>query len=56
MTAVPSNVVGTRGRYLTVGGKLKAVEGDWQPLFPVLIEFPSLSGHMAGMIPRSTAN
>ena len=29
------------GRYLTVGGKVKAVEGDWQPLFPVLIEFPS---------------
>ena len=29
------------GHYLTVGGKVKAVEGDWQPLFPVLIEFSS---------------
>jgi uncharacterized protein (DUF1330 family) len=30
------------GRYLTVGGKVDVVEGDWQPVFPVLIEFPSL--------------
>ncbi|MDQ3803160.1 MAG: DUF1330 domain-containing protein [Acidobacteriota bacterium] len=30
------------GRYLTVGGKCDAVEGDWQPVFPVIIEFPSL--------------
>ena len=30
------------GRYLTVGGKLDVVEGDWQPVFPVLIEFPGL--------------
>jgi uncharacterized protein (DUF1330 family) len=30
------------GRYLLVGGDLEAVEGDWWPTFPVLIEFPGL--------------
>ena len=30
------------GRYLTVGGKLDVVEGEWRPVFPVLIEFPDL--------------
>jgi uncharacterized protein (DUF1330 family) len=30
------------GRYLTVGGQTSVVEGDWQPVFPVLIEFPNL--------------
>jgi len=30
------------GRYLTVGGKCDVVEGDWKPVFPVIIEFPSL--------------
>ena len=30
------------GRYLTVGGQTDVVEGDWHPVFPVLIEFPSL--------------
>lgn len=30
------------GRYLTVGGKTDVVEGEWQPVFPVLIEFPGL--------------
>jgi len=30
------------GRYLTVGGRCDVVEGEWQPVFPVLIEFPSL--------------
>ena len=30
------------GRYLTVGGKCDLLEGDWRPVFPVLIEFPSL--------------
>ena len=27
------------GRYLVLGGKLDRVEGDWQPTYPVLIEF-----------------
>jgi len=31
------------GRYLTVGGDQVVVEGDWQPRFPVLIEFPSMT-------------
>lgn len=30
------------GRYLTVGGRVDAAEGDWRPAFPVIIEFPSL--------------
>ena len=30
------------GRYLVLGGKLDVVEGDWTPVFPVIIEFPSL--------------
>ncbi len=30
------------GRYLIVGGKCDVVEGQWRPVFPVLIEFPSL--------------
>jgi uncharacterized protein (DUF1330 family) len=30
------------GRYLTVGGRYDVVEGEWRPVFPVLIEFPSL--------------
>ena len=30
------------GRYLTVGGRCDVVEGQWRPVFPVLVEFPSL--------------
>ncbi len=30
------------GRYLSVGGEFEVVEGAWRPVFPVLIEFPSL--------------
>ena len=30
------------GHYLTVGGRCDVVEGDWKPIFPVMIEFPSL--------------
>ena len=30
------------GRYLTVGGRSDVVEGQWRPVFPVLIEFPNL--------------
>ena len=30
------------GRYLTVGGRCDVVEGQWKPVFPVLIEFPGL--------------
>ena len=29
------------GRYLSVGGDVAVMEGDWRPTFPVLIEFPS---------------
>ena len=30
------------GRYLARGGRLNVVEGDWHPVLPVIIEFPSL--------------
>ena len=30
------------GRYLFIGGRFKVVMGEWRPVFPVLIEFPSL--------------
>lgn len=30
------------GRYLLVGGQCEVVEGDWRPVFPVLITFPTL--------------
>jgi uncharacterized protein (DUF1330 family) len=30
------------GRYLVRGGPFDVVEGDWRPVFPVLIEFPSM--------------
>jgi uncharacterized protein (DUF1330 family) len=30
------------GRYLILGGKCERVEGNWQPVTPVLIRFPSL--------------
>lgn len=31
------------GRYLCVGARCEVVEGEWQPRYPVLIEFPSLA-------------
>jgi uncharacterized protein (DUF1330 family) len=30
------------GHYLVVGGKFDVVEGSWRPVFPVVIQFPSL--------------
>ena len=27
------------GRYLVLGGKSDLVEGDWQPVYPVIVEF-----------------
>jgi uncharacterized protein (DUF1330 family) len=30
------------GRYLALGGPFDVVEGDWKPVFPVIIEFPTL--------------
>ena len=30
------------GQYLVRGGRLNIVEGDWRPVLPVIIEFPSL--------------
>lgn len=28
------------GRYVVLGGKFDVVEGDWRPVFLVIIEFP----------------
>ena len=30
------------GRYVVLGGEVARVEGNWQPVFPVMIEFPDL--------------
>jgi uncharacterized protein (DUF1330 family) len=30
------------GRYLVRGGPFEVMEGDWRPVFPVLIQFPSM--------------
>ncbi len=30
------------GRYILIGGTTDVVEGDWKPVFPVIIEFPDL--------------
>ncbi|HEX6289425.1 MAG TPA: DUF1330 domain-containing protein [Herpetosiphonaceae bacterium] len=38
---VVATVTQSGGRYLIIGGPATVVEGDWQPVFPVLIEFPS---------------
>jgi uncharacterized protein (DUF1330 family) len=40
--SVSATVARHGGRYLSVGGHCDAIEGRWQPVFPVLIEFPSL--------------
>lgn len=31
------------GRYIVLGGDPQVMEGDWQPRFLVLIEFPSVA-------------
>lgn len=30
------------GRYVVLGGRVDAVEGEWKPVTPVLIEFPDM--------------
>ena len=30
------------GRYVVLGGKVELVEGTWKPVFPVMIEFPTI--------------
>ena len=30
------------GRYLVIGGPCEVVEGSYQPVFPVMIQFPSM--------------
>lgn len=31
------------GRYVVIGGPVQVVEGSYQPVFPVMIEFPSMT-------------
>ena len=40
--AVHATVERYGGRYLTIGGRCDVIEGMWRPVFPVIIEFPSL--------------
>ena len=39
---VPATVAKYGGRYLVRGGKIKLVEGDWNPKILVVIEFPTM--------------
>ena len=39
---VGSTVEKYGGRYLALGGRFDVVEGDWQPVYPVILEFASL--------------
>jgi uncharacterized protein (DUF1330 family) len=39
---VHATVFAHGGRYLTVGGETRSVEGDARLLYPVLLEFPSM--------------
>ena len=41
--AVRETVTQFGGRYVALGGRHEVVEGNWQPTFLVLIEFPSLA-------------
>lgn len=40
--AVLQTVEQNGGRYVVVGGTVDLVEGSYRPVFPVIIEFPSL--------------
>lgn len=31
------------GRYVVLGGPAETMEGDWRPVFPVMIEFPNMA-------------
>ena len=31
------------GRYVVIGGPFQVAEGSYQPIFPVMIEFPSMT-------------
>ncbi len=39
---VLATVTQYQGRYLVLGGRCDSVEGNWQPVTPVLIQFPNL--------------
>jgi uncharacterized protein (DUF1330 family) len=39
---VPATIAQYGGKYLIRGGKMQALEGDWQPKRTVVLEFPSL--------------
>lgn len=39
-TKVFATVEQYNGRYLVIGGQYEKLEGDWSPVFPVVIEFP----------------
>jgi uncharacterized protein (DUF1330 family) len=40
---VPTTIEQYGGRYLTRGGTVEPVEGDWRPRRLVILEFPSLA-------------
>ena len=30
------------GQYVVLGGRTVTVEGDWKPIYPVMLQFPSM--------------
>jgi uncharacterized protein (DUF1330 family) len=41
-TLAPGSIAAYGGRYLTRGGAIETLEGDWHPRRLVLLEFPSM--------------
>ena len=41
-TSVPATIAKYGGRFLTRGGAVEALEGEWPPRRRVVIEFPSM--------------
>jgi uncharacterized protein (DUF1330 family) len=40
---VTATVTRHGGRYVVIGGPVDVKEGNWRPVFPVIIEFPSMA-------------
>ncbi len=40
--AVLQTVQQYRGQFVVLGGTCESVEGEWKPIFPVIIRFPNL--------------
>jgi len=43
MAAAPATVAAAGGEYVVRGGRLEALEGDWQPHRVAVVKFPSFA-------------